>query len=103
MLKRTEELLRLNDILIGEKRIYDESGNKLKTLEVLNILSPPGAEDDPSGARKRLKIGDIISNLTKKYLVKRNVEVQTVNQEGMQILFYLRVFIVVSLCWKKLD
>ena len=47
MLKKIEELLSLNDILVGSKRIYDDSGNTIDTLEVMSILSPIVDEDKP--------------------------------------------------------
>jgi hypothetical protein len=47
MLKKIEELLSLNDILVGSKRIFDDSGNSIDTLEVMSILSPIVDEDTP--------------------------------------------------------
>lgn len=40
MLKKIEELLRLNDILVGSKRIFDGEGNPVDTIEVMSILNP---------------------------------------------------------------
>jgi type II secretory pathway component HofQ len=47
MLKKIEELLSLNDILVGSKRIFDDEGNTINTLEVMSILSPAENEDIP--------------------------------------------------------
>lgn len=51
MLKKIEELLRLNDILVGSKRIYDARGNSVDTLEVMSLLNP--APDDRFPSRMR--------------------------------------------------
>ena len=47
MLKKIEELLSLNDILVGSKRIFDDEGNTIDTVEVMSILSPAENEDTP--------------------------------------------------------
>lgn len=45
MLKKIEELLMLNDILVGSKRIFNDKGEAIDTLEVMSILSPPDNGD----------------------------------------------------------
>lgn len=87
MLKRMEELLRLNDILVGEKRIYDDSGKKLNTLEVFRILSPTeeGTGEMGMEGKKKITVTDIIANLSKRFLKKKDAEVQTENREGRQL------------------
>ena len=48
MHKKMEELLTLNDVLAGQKRIVDTAGNKIDTSELMSILNPSIDEDDPS-------------------------------------------------------
>lgn len=75
MLKKIEELLSLNDILVGSKRIYDDYGNSLDTLEVMSILSP--AEDAyRSEGSSKLTIRSIISKLKEKFI--------PTNEQGVQ-------------------
>lgn len=97
MLKRMEELLRLNDILVGEKRIYDDSGKKLNTLEVFRILSPTEEGTGEMGleGKKKIRVTDIIANLSKRFLKKKDVEVQTENREGRPL--YKQNYFVISL------
>jgi hypothetical protein len=40
LLKKIEELLMLNDILAGQKMIYDMKGKKIDTHDILNMLNP---------------------------------------------------------------
>ena len=40
LLKKIEELLMLNDILAGQGIIYDMSGQKIDTREILEMLNP---------------------------------------------------------------
>lgn len=40
LLKKIEELLMLNDILAGQKMIYDMKGKKIDTQEILSMLNP---------------------------------------------------------------
>lgn len=40
LLKKIEELLMLNDILAGQKMIYDMKGKKIDTQEILGMLNP---------------------------------------------------------------
>lgn len=40
LLKKIEELLMLNDILAGQRVIYDARGQKIDTQEILDMLNP---------------------------------------------------------------
>jgi hypothetical protein len=40
LLKKIEELLMLNDILAGQRMIYDMKGQKIDTKEILDMLNP---------------------------------------------------------------
>lgn len=40
LLKKIEELLMLNDILAGQRVIYDTKGHKIDTKEILDMLNP---------------------------------------------------------------
>ena len=40
LLKKIEELLMLNDILAGQRMIYDMKGHKIDTKEILDMLNP---------------------------------------------------------------
>jgi hypothetical protein len=40
LLKKIEELLMLNDILAGQRMIYDMKGKKIDTKEILDMLNP---------------------------------------------------------------
>lgn len=40
LLKKIEELLMLNDILAGQRMIYDMKGEKINTNDILEMLNP---------------------------------------------------------------
>lgn len=40
LLKKIEELLVLNDILAGQRLVYDMSGKKIDTREILDLFNP---------------------------------------------------------------
>ena len=40
LLKKIEELLMLNDILAGQRVIYDTKGQKIDTQEILDMFNP---------------------------------------------------------------
>ena len=73
MLKKIEELLMLNDILIGQKTIYDSKGNKISTKEVMNILNP-------AIEGGKVTIREVVSKLTQKFLTTRSVGIQAKQQ-----------------------
>ena len=84
MLKKIEELLMLNDILVGSKRIFDDKGNTIDTIEVMSILSPV---EDYNQRKKnsslivdftpKVTIRGIIEKLTEKYLETKEISIQT--------------------------
>ena len=40
LLKKVEELLVLNDVLAGQRIVYDMGGHKIDTQEILDMLNP---------------------------------------------------------------
>lgn len=81
MLKKIEELLRLNDILVGSKRIFDGEGNPVDTIEVMSILNPATDSRFPcrnltQDSSRKLTVRDIIEKLKKRFIPCEDKSVQ---------------------------
>lgn len=92
LLKKIEELLMLNDILAGQKMIYDMKGKKIDTHDILSMLNPfqliknvhekngkTGSKRDFSGIKddSQVTIKDIVNNISQKYIETKSVECMT--------------------------
>lgn len=75
LLKKIEELLMLNDILIGQKKIYGNDSKKISTEEIMSILTPASLEGS-------VTIRDVVRNLQKKYLLTNEISIQTETSES---------------------
>ena len=72
LLKKIEELLMLNDILIGQKKIYGKDSQKISTEEIMSILTPATLEGS-------ITIRDVVKKLQNKYLKVKDGSMQTDN------------------------
>lgn len=94
LLKKIEELLMLNDILAGQKMIYDMKGKKIDTQEILGMLNPFQLIKNIHGQKGKnnkealsieqqanyngnLTIKDIMNNLSQKYIDSKGVGLMT--------------------------